>query len=57
MSKQEVSKNQRVSALNDLTKLLESVKAQEKNMVETDFHLIVIIIVGISWFNNFFKHN
>lgn len=30
MSKHEISKNQRVSALNDLTKLLKSVKAQEK---------------------------
>ncbi len=30
LSKHEISKNQRVSAFNDLTKLLESVKAQEK---------------------------
>ena len=30
LSKHEISKNQRVSALNDLTKLLESVKAKEK---------------------------
>ena len=56
-SKHKIFKNQRLSALNDLAKLLESVRAQEKNTVETGFHLIVIIIVDISWSNNFFRPN